>query len=179
MCYGMLRSMKIFSLCVLVASLGLGTAQAAPKLVEIQLPQVPAGSIVVDAKTRSLYLKVDEETAIFYRVAVAKPGMEWSGATRIKSKHVKPAWIPPSVVRESNPNMPGLYEAGAENNPMGAAAMILGIPEIAIHGTNSVTRKSIGTAASFGCIRMLNEDITDLFRRVNVGTLVVMYPSLP
>ena len=78
----------------------------------------------------------------------------------------------PASVRKDNPHLPQVIASGAPNNPMGARALALNLSEIAIHGTASYMRTSIGTAASYGCIRMLNEDIYDLYKRVNTGTIV-------
>ncbi len=80
------------------------------------------------------------------------------------------------MVKRANPHLPDLIRGGAPNNPMGEAAILLNLPEIAIHGTSASMRGSIGTAASFGCIRMLNEDVLDLFARVQEGTPVDLIP---
>ena len=108
-------------------------------------------------------------TAIRYRVAVGRAGKQWFGRARRRSKHVRPAWSPPEEVRRDKPSLPDVIPpSGAPNNPMGARALTLNRGEYAIHGTNNP--KSIGTFASYGCIRMLNADIIDLFDRVAVGT---------
>lgn len=132
------------------------------------------GTIVIRARERSLYYIVDGGRAIRYPIAVPRNGQEWSGYARINGKFTNPDWSPPAVVRRANPNLPDLIPGGAPNNPMGVAALTLDRDEIAIHGTTSKMRGSIGTAASFGCIRMYNEDVVDLFQRVSVGTPVVM-----
>ena len=90
----------------------------------------------------------------------------------MNGKYVQPAWTPPAEVKADNPKLPDVIPGGAPNNPMGVAAMTLSGGEYAIHGTNRP--ESIGTFASYGCIRMLNQDITDLFGRVSVGTDVVV-----
>mgnify|MGYP003330409947 FL=1 len=84
-----------------------------------------------------------------------------------------PAWSPPAEVKRDNPRLPAVIPGGAPNNPMGARALTLDRREIAIHGTTAAMRASIGTAASYGCIRMFNEHIIDLFNRVSVGTRVL------
>jgi lipoprotein-anchoring transpeptidase ErfK/SrfK len=89
-----------------------------------------------------------------------------------RGKYVRPAWTPPAAVRADNPALPEVIPGGAPNNPMGVAAMTLSGGEYAIHGTNKP--ESIGKFASYACIRMLNQDITDLFGRVDVGTNVVV-----
>ena len=111
--------------------------------------------------------------ALSYPVAVGRAGKAWSGWARINGKHVQPDWMPPAMVKQANPRLPNLIRGGAPGNPMGARALTLDRDEIAIHGTSNSMRASIGTAASFGCIRMLNEDVVDLFDRVSVGTAVV------
>lgn len=119
---------------------------------------------------------LDDGRAIQYPVAVAKPGKEWLGAARIQGKYSQPDWTPPAVVKRDHPNLPNLIKGGSPRNPMGAAAMVLDRDQIAIHGTSPSMRSSIGTRASYGCIRMLNEDVSDLYGRVNVGTQVIMQP---
>ncbi len=111
-------------------------------------------------------------TAIRYPVAVGKPGKQWFGATRIDGKYVNPAWSPPAVVRRDNPSLPHVIPGGSPGNPMGVRALTLSGDEYAIHGTNRPD--SIGTSASYGCIRMHNRDIVDLYDRVTVGTQVVV-----
>jgi lipoprotein-anchoring transpeptidase ErfK/SrfK len=134
------------------------------------------GSIVVSEHERKLYLIVDQEDAIAYRVAVPKAGKEWSGVVQIDAKYVAPDWTPPEDVKRDHPELPEVIPGGAPNNPMGDRAMTLSQGQVAIHGTTQKMRKSIGSAASYGCIRMLNEDIDDLYDRVAVGATVVMTP---
>ncbi len=134
----------------------------------------PAGSILISQSARELYLIVDARTAIAYPVAVAKPGKEWSGPARVQAKYIEPAWSPPDSVKHDHPELPDLIPGGSPHNPMGARAITLDRDEIAIHGSTSAMRASIGRAASYGCIRMLNEDVIDLFDRISVGAPVVM-----
>ena len=134
----------------------------------------PAGSILISQSARTLYLIVDSRTAVAYPVAVAKRGKEWSGAARVEAKYVEPAWSPPDSVRRDHPELPDVIPGGSPHNPMGARAITLDRDEIAIHGTTRTMRASIGRAASYGCIRMLNEDVIDLFNRVAVGAPVLM-----
>src|SRR5215213_8025033 len=133
---------------------------------------VQPGTIVVKTAERRLYFVVGDGTAIRYPVAVGRPGKQWQGWAKVKGKHVQPAWTPPAEVKADNPKLPDVIPGGAPNNPMGVAAMTLSGGEYAIHGTNRP--ESIGKFASYGCIRMLNQDITDLFGRVDVGTDVVV-----
>jgi lipoprotein-anchoring transpeptidase ErfK/SrfK len=135
-----------------------------------------AGTVVISMSQRKLYYVLDDGRAIQYPVAVAKPGKEWLGSARIQGKHYHPAWTPPAVVRQDHPNLPNLIRGGSPRNPMGVAALTLDRSEIAIHGTSAKMRGSIGSRASYGCIRMLNEDVSDLYGRVSVGTPVVMQP---
>ena len=128
------------------------------------------GSLVVRTSERRLYLVTGYGTAIRYPVAVGKPGKQWSGLTEIDGKYFQPDWSPPADVKRDHPNLPNLIRGGTRGNPMGVAAMTLRGGEYAIHGTNRPN--SIGTFASYGCIRMYNQDITDLFQRVSVGTPV-------
>ena len=90
----------------------------------------------------------------------------------VDGKHVRPAWSPPAEVKRNNPRLPNVIAGGSPSNPMGVAALTLSGGEYAIHGTNRPG--SIGTYASYGCIRMHNHDIADLFERVSVGTPVVV-----
>ncbi len=136
----------------------------------------PAGSILISQTARKLYLIVDADTAIAYPVAVAKRGEEWSGAAHVQGKYVEPAWSPPDSVRRDHPELPDVIAGGSPHNPMGTRAITLDRAEIAIHGTTRAMRASIGRAASYGCIRMLNEDVIDLFDRVSVGAQVMMTP---
>jgi lipoprotein-anchoring transpeptidase ErfK/SrfK len=136
----------------------------------------PPGAIVISQGARALYLILDSRTAIAYRVAVAKRGKEWSGSARVQAKFVEPAWSPPDSVKRDHPELPDVVPGGSPHNPMGARAITLDRDEIAIHGTTQAMRASIGAAASYGCIRMLNEDVIDLFDRVAVGAPVMMGP---
>ena len=130
------------------------------------------GTIVVNTSQRRLYYVVGDGTAIRYPVAVGKAGKQWSGTTRIDGKYVNPAWSPPAVVKRDNPKLPDVIPGGSPSNPMGVRALTLFGDEYAIHGTNRPS--SIGTFASYGCIRMYNQDIVDLYDRVSVGTTVVV-----
>src|ERR671912_823833 len=131
---------------------------------------VQPGTIVVKTAERRLYLVVGNGTAIRYPVAVGRPGKQWQGVAQVNGKHVQPAWTPPAEVRADNPRLPHVIPGGSPRNPMGPRALTLAGGEYAIHGTNRP--QSIGTFASYGCIRMHNHDIVDLFERVGVGTQV-------
>ena len=137
---------------------------------------VQPGTIVISAHQRKLYLVNGDGTAIAYPIAVPKRGKEWSGSTYVAAKHDHPDWSPPDAVRRDHPGLPNVIPGGSPHNPMGARAIVLERDETAIHGTTNKMRGSIGTAASYGCIRMRNEDVSDLYNRVSVGTPVIMEP---
>ena len=134
----------------------------------------PSQKIVINARHRQLMLVYQDGRVIRYPIAVPKAGKEWSGTTYIAGKFEYPDWSPPAEVAADHPELPGFIPGGSPRNPMGARALTLEQDQVAIHGTNSRMRQSIGTAASYGCIRMRNEDVIDLFNRVQVGTLVQM-----
>ena len=156
---------------VLLATSAVATAEAR-SLVEFASPY-PVGAIVISQSARKLYLVLNDREAIAYPVAVAKRGKEWSGYARVDGKYIEPACRPQSV-RRDHPELPDLIPGGSPHNPMGARAITLDRDEVAIHGTTATMRASVGTAASYGCIRMYNEDVIDLYDRVRVGAPVVM-----
>ncbi len=159
--------------CAGALALSLVGAARARETVEFASPY-SAGTIVISQSAHKLYLIVDSRTAIAYPVAVAKRGKEWSGFARVEGKYVEPAWSPPVVVRRDHPELPDVIPGGSPHNPMGARAITLDREEVAIHGTTKAMRPSVGTAASYGCIRMYDEDVIDLFDRVSVGAEVLM-----
>ena len=130
------------------------------------------GQIIVRTGERRLYYVVGDGMAIRYRVGVGKAGRQWTGRTHIDGMHLRPAWSPPAAVRRDKPSLPDVIAGGSPRNPMGAAALTLSGGEYAIHGTN--VPGSIGGFVSYGCIRMYNQDIVDLYQRVGVGTQVVV-----
>jgi len=130
------------------------------------------GTIVVKTSQRRLYLVVDGAHALSYPVGVGKAGKAWVGRASIDGKYLHPAWSPPGDVKRDHPNLPNVIPGGSPRNPMGVAAMTLSGGQYAIHGTN--VPSSIGGFVSYGCIRMYNADISDLFGRVGVGTPVVV-----
>lgn len=149
-----------------------GTALAGPRMMRFP-DQYQAGTIVISLRQRRLFLTAGGGRAVSYPVAVGRAGKAWKGWARVDGKHVNPAWSPPAVVRAAVRGLPDVIPGGAPNNPMGPRALTLDRHEIAIHGTTRSMRRSVGSAASFGCIRMFNEDIVDLFDRVQVGTPVL------
>jgi lipoprotein-anchoring transpeptidase ErfK/SrfK len=130
-----------------------------------------AGTIVIRTSERHLYLVLGDGRAIRYPIAVGKAGKEWSGDTMISRKVAYPTWEAPAVVLHDHPELPSLIPPGP-SNPLGPRALVLAADEYAIHGTNHP--ETIGTKASYGCIRMYNQHIVDLFERVSVGTPVVV-----
>jgi lipoprotein-anchoring transpeptidase ErfK/SrfK len=160
-----------FALCAALCGAG---ASASPSIVS--LGGFAPGTIVVKQGERSLYLTLQGGAAIRYPVAVGKAGKAWRGRAQVQGKYVNPSWSPPAEVKHDKPWLPDVIEGGAANNPMGGHALTLSGGEYAIHGTTRAMRASIGTAASYGCIRMYNEDIADLFWRVQVGTPVAVLP---
>jgi lipoprotein-anchoring transpeptidase ErfK/SrfK len=146
-------------------------AEARPEIVVISGEYRP-GTIVVKTHERRLYLILDSGRAMRYPVGVGKAGKQWAGTTEIDGKYRNPAWSPPNEVRRDKPSIPDVIPGGSPRNPMGVAAMTLAGGEYAIHGTN--VPGSVGGFVSYGCIRMLNDDISDLYRRVSVGTTVTV-----
>jgi lipoprotein-anchoring transpeptidase ErfK/SrfK len=131
-----------------------------------------AGTIVIHTRERRLYYYVGGGRALRYPVGVGRAGKQWSGTSYISGKYLNPAWSPPEEVRHDKPHLPDVVPGGSPHNPMGVAAMTLAGGEYAIHGTNRPS--SIGGFVSYGCIRMFNDDITDLYRRVDTNTMVVV-----
>ena len=152
------------------------TAIAAPvqarEVVAFRDASVPAGTVVVRTHERRLYFVNGDGTAVRYPVGVGMASKQWTGQTRIDGKYIKPAWAPPKEVKRDKPSLPDVIPGGSPRNPMGAAALTLAGGEYAIHGTN--VPNSIGGFVSYGCIRMYNEDVLDLYGRVGVGTTVVV-----
>ena len=128
-----------------------------------------AGDIIVLTRQNQLYLVLGNGTAVMYRVATAKKGFEWKGSHAVTAKTKWPDWRPPASMRKRRPDLPA-FMAGGPDNPLGARAIYLGSSIYRIHGTNEPS--SIGKAASSGCIRMLNEDVTELYQHVKIGTRV-------
>jgi lipoprotein-anchoring transpeptidase ErfK/SrfK len=130
------------------------------------------GTIVIHTNERRLYYYLTDGKALRYPVGVGRAGMQWSGTSFVSGKYLNPAWAPPADIRHDKPDLPAVIPGGSPHNPMGVAALTLSGGEYAIHGTNRP--ESIGGFVSYGCIRMYNEDITDLFTRVSYHTPVVV-----
>jgi lipoprotein-anchoring transpeptidase ErfK/SrfK len=132
------------------------------------------GTIVIDTGNTYLYYVLGGGRAIRYGVGVGRQGFTWAGVQTVSRKAEWPDWYPPSEMIARQPYLPR-FVAGGPGNPLGARAMYLGSSEYRIHGTNDPT--TIGKFVSSGCIRLTNEDVSDLFSRVNVGTRVVVLPK--
>jgi len=130
-----------------------------------------AGAIVVDTPRRFLFLVLGNGRALRYGIGVGRPGFEWAGVKSVTRKAQWPGWTPPPEMRKRRPELPQ-HMAGGEDNPLGARALYLGSSLYRIHGTNEP--HTIGHNVSSGCIRMMNEDVMDLYERVKVGTKVVV-----
>jgi lipoprotein-anchoring transpeptidase ErfK/SrfK len=156
-----------------------GPAQLAPNLrrQEVAFPtKEPAGTLVVDTPNTYLYYVLGGGRAIRYGVRVGRDGFTWTGVQKITRKAEWPDWHPPPEMIDRQPYLPR-FMAGGPGNPLGARAMYLGSTVYRIHGTNQPS--TIGKFVSSGCIGMLNEDVSDLFDRVKVGTRVVVMPGNP
>jgi lipoprotein-anchoring transpeptidase ErfK/SrfK len=130
-----------------------------------------AGTIVVDTPNKFLYLVQGNGRAMRYGIGVGRPGFTWSGVKQISAKKEWPDWTPPAEMLVRRPDLPRHMEGGPQN-PLGARAMYLGSSLYRIHGSNEPW--TIGTNVSSGCIRMRNEDVIDLYGRVNVGARVIV-----
>jgi len=132
------------------------------------------GTVIIDTGNTALYYVLRQGRAIRYGVGVGREGFTWSGVQTISRKAEWPDWQPPAQMIARQPYLPR-FMAGGPGNPLGARAMYLGSSEYRIHGTNDPT--TIGKFVSSGCIRLTNEDVADLFSRVDVGTKVVVLPK--
>jgi lipoprotein-anchoring transpeptidase ErfK/SrfK len=136
----------------------------------------PAGTIIIDTANTYLYLVLGSGKAMRYGIGVGREGFTWTGTERVSRMKEWPDWFPPSEMIERQPYLPRMM-AGGPGNPLGARALYLGNTLYRIHGTNQPS--TIGSFVSSGCIRLLNDDIEDLYGRVQVGTRVVVLPGRP
>ena len=134
----------------------------------------PAGTVIIDTGNTALYYVLGQGRAIRYGVGVGREGFTWAGTQTITRKAEWPDWHPPAEMIARQPYLPR-FMAGGPGNPLGARAMYLGSSVYRIHGTNDPS--TIGKFVSSGCIRLTNEDVADLFSRVDVGTKVVVLPK--
>jgi lipoprotein-anchoring transpeptidase ErfK/SrfK len=132
------------------------------------------GTVVIDTSHTVLYLVLSNGQAIRYGIGVGREGFTWSGVKTIARKAEWPDWYPPQEMVARQPYLPR-FTAGGPGNPLGARAMYLGSSEYRIHGTNDPS--TIGKQVSSGCIRLTNDDVTDLYERVHVGAKVIVLPQ--
>jgi lipoprotein-anchoring transpeptidase ErfK/SrfK len=173
---------------ILTAPLQSPPQQAAPSEDEGRVAEMPArwkrqtisyatreapGTIIIDTPNRYLYYVLGGGLAIRYGIGVGRDGFTWSGVQSVTKKAEWPDWTPPPEMIARQPYLPR-YMAGGPGNPLGARAMYLGGTVYRIHGTNAP--QTIGTHVSSGCIRLTNEDVSNLYSRVNVGTKVIVLP---
>ncbi len=142
----------------------------------VKFDKYPANTIYIDTAERRLYYSLGNGKAIRYGVGVGRDGFRWSGSHKITRKAEWPGWTPPAVMRarvkrQTGRTLPAFVPGGPEN-PLGARALYIGSTIYRIHGTNQPW--TIGQAMSSGCIRMANDDVVDLYKRVGVGTRVVV-----
>ena len=156
------------------------TAAAVPEHLRRQIVNYPTreapGTIIVDTPNTYLYYVLGGGKAVRYGIGVGREGFTWSGVRSIERKAEWPDWVPPPEMIQRQPYLPR-FMAGGDGNPLGARAMYIGGTVYRIHGTNAPS--TIGQNVSSGCIRMLNEDVVDLYERVKIGTKVVVLPAGP
>jgi len=155
-----------------------GSTRAVPErlrraVVNYSTSEAP-GTVIIDTGNTALYFVLGQNRAVRYGVGVGREGFTWSGVQTISRKAEWPDWHPPAEMIARQPYLPR-FMAGGPGNPLGARAMYLGGTVYRIHGTNDPS--TIGKFVSSGCIRLTNEDVSDLFSRVNVGTKVVVLPK--
>ncbi|MGY8711809.1 L,D-transpeptidase [Bradyrhizobium sp. 18BD] len=134
----------------------------------------PPGTVIIDTKNTFLYFVLNDTQAMRYGIGVGREGFTWSGEQTVARKTEWPDWRPPAEMVVRQPYLPR-FMAGGPTNPLGARAMYLGETEYRIHGTNKPD--TIGKRVSSGCIRLTNEDVTDLYDRVKVGAKVIVLPG--
>ena len=129
------------------------------------------GTIVINTGERRLYYVVDGASAVRYGIGVGRVGFTWKGTRKVTEKREWPAWTPPEEMLQRRPDLPR-HMAGGPDNPMGARAIYLGASLYRIHGSNEPDK--IGQAVSSGCIRLTNQDVIDLYNRVQIGATVIV-----
>ncbi|MGX1168226.1 lipoprotein-anchoring transpeptidase ErfK/SrfK [Bradyrhizobium sp. USDA 372] len=143
------------------------------QVVDYSSHQAP-GTVIIDTKNTFLYLVLNDTQAMRYGIGVGREGFAWSGEQTVARKAEWPDWRPPVEMVSRQPYLPR-FMAGGPGNPLGARAMYLGETEYRIHGTNKPD--TIGKRVSSGCIRLTNEDVSDLYERVKVGAKVIVLPT--
>jgi lipoprotein-anchoring transpeptidase ErfK/SrfK len=154
-----------------------GTVVEMPARLKRQIVSYPTreapGTVIIDTPNTYLYYVLGNGQAIRYGIGVGRDGFTWSGVQSVTKKAEWPDWTPPPEMIARQPYLPR-HMAGGPGNPLGARAMYLGGTVYRIHGTNAP--ETIGSHVSSGCIRLTNEDVSDLYSRVNVGTKVIVLP---
>jgi lipoprotein-anchoring transpeptidase ErfK/SrfK len=150
---------------------GSGGASPIPRTTVSFAGNYAPGTIFINTAERRLYLVLGNGQALRYGIGVGRDGFRWSGTHRISAKKEWPSWTPPSQMLARRPDLPRHMNGGIDN-PLGARAMYLGSTLYRIHGSNEP--ETIGQAVSSGCFRMTNDDVTDLYGRVSVGTTVIV-----
>jgi lipoprotein-anchoring transpeptidase ErfK/SrfK len=148
----------------------LGLSTIARPTVDLPTNEAP-GTIIVNTTERRLYYILGEGRALRYGIGVGRDGFRWSGVHRVTAKKEWPDWTPPPQMLRRRPDLPR-YMKGGEDNPLGARAMYLGSTLYRIHGSNEP--ETIGEAVSSGCFRLTNDDVIDLYNRVQVGAKVIV-----
>jgi lipoprotein-anchoring transpeptidase ErfK/SrfK len=143
------------------------------QVVDLRANEAP-GTIIIDTANTYLYFILPGGKAIRYGIGVGREGFTWSGVKAVERKAEWPDWTPPPEMIERSPYLPR-FTAGGPGNPLGARAMYLSGSFYRIHGTNAPS--SIGSRATSGCIRMVNDDVIDLYDRVKIGTKVIVLPD--
>ncbi|MBR0787487.1 L,D-transpeptidase [Bradyrhizobium manausense] len=143
------------------------------QVVDYASHQAP-GTVIIDTRNTFLYFVLNDAQAMRYGIGVGREGFAWSGEQTVARKAEWPDWRPPTEMLVRQPYLPR-FMAGGPGNPLGARAMYLGETEFRIHGTNKPD--TIGKRVSSGCIRLTNEDVTDLYERVKVGAKVIVLPA--
>ncbi|MGH6979616.1 MAG: L,D-transpeptidase, partial [Stellaceae bacterium] len=133
--------------------------------------QLPVGTIIIDTADRHLYLIESETRALRYGIGVGRNGFDRAGLVSITRKVEWPQWQTPADLLAREPSLPRVM-AGGPGNPLGARAMELGSTTYRIHGTNAP--ETIGQVLMWGCFRLVNEDVIDLYDRVSIGTRVIV-----
>jgi lipoprotein-anchoring transpeptidase ErfK/SrfK len=157
-------------LAIAISLLASGTAFAASERIDLATDHKP-GTIIVKTEERKLILVLDDGTALRYPIAVGRDGAQWKGETHVTHMRWRPEWRPTPNMRKKNPRLPAVVMPGP-SNPLGVAAIYLAEGLLRIHGTNEPS--SIGKAASSGCFRMNNEDVTELYQLVQPDAVVVV-----
>ena len=147
-----------------------GQSAIRKEIVEYATTQAP-GTLVIETGERRLYLVLDDGKAMKYGIGVGRVGFTWAGTHRITRKAEWPGWTPPAQMRKRVPDLPAYMEGGPDN-PLGARALYIGSTLYRVHGTSEPW--SIGQAVSSGCIRLTNDDVSDLYERVAVGAKIIV-----